>query len=224
MTSNNDTKERILETACRLFATSGFHGASIRDIANEAGVNLAAVNYHFGNKDGLLAEILIQAKTLFNVEVDALQSENLPPLEMAMRIFAIFRSHAHEFRNGFTIFLSDNNQDIIEKVYQNDIGNAGRPPGYETMFQALKQNIPNLGDFACSWAANTILAYMVHSSLFFAVKPKLSHPCLSSDSVCLDKFEGFMLLEVEEMITSILNRLETEHEKIEEKLRLFMNP
>ena len=48
--SKADTKEKILETASELFATSGYHGASIRDIAKKAEVNLAAVNYHFNGK------------------------------------------------------------------------------------------------------------------------------------------------------------------------------
>ena len=53
-----DTKERILDTAERLFADHGFPATSLRDITQEAGVNLAAVNYHFGGKEGLLIEVL----------------------------------------------------------------------------------------------------------------------------------------------------------------------
>jgi len=51
------TKERILDTAERLFARNGFHAASLRAITGEAGVNLAAVNYHFGSKDALLEAV-----------------------------------------------------------------------------------------------------------------------------------------------------------------------
>lgn len=53
-----ETRERILDTAERLFADSGFVSTSLRDITNEAGVNLAAVNYHFGSKEALLAAVL----------------------------------------------------------------------------------------------------------------------------------------------------------------------
>ena len=49
-----DTRERILETAERLFAESGFEGASVRAITSEAQVNLAALHYHFGSKDQLI--------------------------------------------------------------------------------------------------------------------------------------------------------------------------
>ena len=51
------TRAQILTTAERLFAQLGFHGVSIRDITETAGVNVAAVNYHFGSKNDLLLEI-----------------------------------------------------------------------------------------------------------------------------------------------------------------------
>ncbi len=46
----NDTEGRLIETAIRVFAHHGFHGASIRMITREAGANLGAVTYHFGGK------------------------------------------------------------------------------------------------------------------------------------------------------------------------------
>jgi AcrR family transcriptional regulator len=51
------TRDRVFLAAERLFALHGFQAVSVRDITAEAGVNLAAVNYHFGSKDGLLFEI-----------------------------------------------------------------------------------------------------------------------------------------------------------------------
>ena len=53
-----DTRERILDVAERLFGAAGFASTSLRDITAEAGVNLAAVNYHFGSKEALLVAIL----------------------------------------------------------------------------------------------------------------------------------------------------------------------
>ena len=53
-----DTRERILDAAEHLFAERGFDGTSIRDVTTEAGVNLAAVHYHFGSKEDLLRAVL----------------------------------------------------------------------------------------------------------------------------------------------------------------------
>jgi len=55
-----DTKERILDTAERLFAKQGYAGTSLRAIISEAGVNLAAVHYHFHSKEALLEAIVLR--------------------------------------------------------------------------------------------------------------------------------------------------------------------
>ena len=56
--STADTKTRILDAAESLFVASGFESMSMRQITTTAGVNLAAVNYHFGSKDALLQAVL----------------------------------------------------------------------------------------------------------------------------------------------------------------------
>jgi AcrR family transcriptional regulator len=55
---NMTSRERILSEAVRLFASKGFGGTGLRELAAAAGVNLAMINYFFGSKKGLLKEIL----------------------------------------------------------------------------------------------------------------------------------------------------------------------
>lgn len=57
MDSRLDTKERILDAAELLFAEQGFAATSLRAITSSAEVNLAAVNYHFGSKEALVAAV-----------------------------------------------------------------------------------------------------------------------------------------------------------------------
>ena len=52
------TRERILDAAERLFAEQGISGTSLRTLTGEAGVNLAAVHYHFGSKERLLDAVV----------------------------------------------------------------------------------------------------------------------------------------------------------------------
>ena len=52
------TKQRILDTAESLFMEHGFEATSLRSITAAAGVNLAAVNYHFGSKEELFQSVL----------------------------------------------------------------------------------------------------------------------------------------------------------------------
>jgi len=51
------TRERILDTAEKLFSERGYTGTAIRDITDAAGVNVAAVNYHFRGKRNLYLEV-----------------------------------------------------------------------------------------------------------------------------------------------------------------------
>ena len=53
----NDTRTRILDVAEELFGERGLDRVSIRDITRNAGVNLAAINYHFGSKEDLIAAV-----------------------------------------------------------------------------------------------------------------------------------------------------------------------
>jgi AcrR family transcriptional regulator len=53
------TRTAILNAAERLYADRGFADVTLRDIVAAAGVNLAAVNYHFGSKDELIAELFV---------------------------------------------------------------------------------------------------------------------------------------------------------------------
>ena len=55
--SQSDTVQRILDAAEVLFAQKGFAETSLRAITSRAGVNLAAVNYHFGSKEALVQAV-----------------------------------------------------------------------------------------------------------------------------------------------------------------------
>ena len=61
-----DTRSRILDAGERLFMEHGFDGTSMRMITSQAGVNLAAVNYHFGTKELLIQEVFRRRLTHLN--------------------------------------------------------------------------------------------------------------------------------------------------------------
>src|SRR6266850_6459065 len=71
------TRERLLDAAEKLFAGRGFRATSVRHITAEAGCNLAAVNYHFGDKVGLYRE-------MFHRRLGALRQRRIASLRRAV--------------------------------------------------------------------------------------------------------------------------------------------
>jgi TetR/AcrR family transcriptional regulator, regulator of cefoperazone and chloramphenicol sensitivity len=55
---NSDTQNRVLDAAGEVFAEVGYRAATVRQICEKAGANIAAVNYYFGDKEGLYLAVL----------------------------------------------------------------------------------------------------------------------------------------------------------------------
>jgi len=70
----HETRTRILDAAEELFMQHGFEGTSMRALTTRAGVNLAAVNYHFGSKDALI-------EAVFRRRLDPMNAERIAELE-----------------------------------------------------------------------------------------------------------------------------------------------
>src|SRR5205809_3159162 len=75
----HETRTRILDVAEELFMQHGFEGASMRMLAAKAGVNLAAVNYHFGSKHALIEAVFRRRLDPMNLariaELDRLEND-----------------------------------------------------------------------------------------------------------------------------------------------------
>jgi oxaloacetate decarboxylase beta subunit len=80
--ATKDTATRILDAAERLFVEHGFEATSLRTITQQAEVNLAAVNYHFGSKDALFQAVLVRRLAPLNqqcvAELDVLEKSGAP--------------------------------------------------------------------------------------------------------------------------------------------------
>jgi AcrR family transcriptional regulator len=89
-----ETKELILDASEKLFANQGFDATSLRQITTAAGVNLAAVNYHFGTKEALVDAVIARRIEPMNRERLALldrheaeADEQGPELEKIVEAF-----------------------------------------------------------------------------------------------------------------------------------------
>jgi TetR/AcrR family transcriptional regulator, regulator of cefoperazone and chloramphenicol sensitivity len=85
---DRETRERLLRTAARLFADRGFKRVTVRDICRTARANVAAVNYHFGNKLGLYREVLqLAAEVLRSTTESAKEAAAGCPADEKLRRF-----------------------------------------------------------------------------------------------------------------------------------------
>ena len=91
-TRDTETRDRLLKAAERLFADRGFKRVTVRDICRAARANVAAVNYHFGDKLGLYREVLQSAIDAMRATNDAARQagEGQPPEAQLRRYIAVF--------------------------------------------------------------------------------------------------------------------------------------
>ncbi len=83
-------KERLLTAAREVFAESGFQGATVREICRRAEANVAAVNYHFGSKDELLAAAL-SFNQLRDLQLANADPADAPTLRLQRFILGLMR-------------------------------------------------------------------------------------------------------------------------------------
>lgn len=83
----NDKQIQIILATEKLFAANGFEGTSVRDIAHEAGVNVAMISYYFGSKEKLLEAVFVHRISYSRLTLESLVSnKELEPLEKIDRL------------------------------------------------------------------------------------------------------------------------------------------
>ena len=78
----NEKQLQIINTAESLFASKGYDGTSVRDIADEAGINIAMISYYFGSKEKLMQALIEERTDQVRLRVERLLNDNsLLPFE-----------------------------------------------------------------------------------------------------------------------------------------------
>jgi len=129
------TRERLLDSACEVFAKKGYRDATIADISELAGTNIAAVNYHFGDKEALYVEAwrLAFHKSLEAFPPDGGISSDAPAEERFRgRILAAMRRFVHPKNYEFEIMSKELSTPtgLLSEVVRESIEPLQREFGY----------------------------------------------------------------------------------------------
>jgi multidrug efflux system outer membrane protein len=165
--TGNDTKTLILNAAEQSFADRGFDAASLRHIISEAGVNLAAVHYHFGSKEGLIRAVFARRLEPLNAErlqrLDAIEASgrrNPPGLEDVIR--ALIEPALRLARGGPEVMRLFGRAIAepaagLQELLQDQFGPvAGRFTG------ALARSCPELSPAVLRWRFHFMIGAMGH--------------------------------------------------------------
>ncbi len=173
---SSDTKEAILRASEKLFAKHGFKETSLRSITAAAGVNLAAVNYHFGSKDALIEALLADRLRPMNRDrlqrLDALRKAHPNgdiPVDQLIRAFvAPALDLSRDTEQGGAVFVRLLGRTYIEPSA--NIQNALRElydPVIQRFRPAFSAALPELPEDELYWRLHFVvglLAYLMSGS------------------------------------------------------------
>lgn len=107
--AQKDTAGRILDAAEALFSEKGFAETSLRNITTKAGVNLAAVNYHFGSKKSLIQAVFARYLTPFSEQfsdqLDVIESQQNTPEQLLKLLIITLNRSGLENPEKFGVFM-----------------------------------------------------------------------------------------------------------------------
>src|ERR1700722_1746480 len=164
-----NTKIRILDTAERLFAHQGIEATSLRTITAEAGVNLAAVNYHFQSKEALMHAVIARRLDPINQRrlamLDACEAEaaGAPvPLNqlldaMLRPIFDMLSGPAKTFAPMMSRIFTESS-DLTEKVFEKHMAHV-----LARFFPALERALPHLPRTELLWRMQFMMGAVAHT-------------------------------------------------------------
>jgi AcrR family transcriptional regulator len=119
----NEKQTAIINTAEKLFATKGFDGTSVRDIALEAGVNVAMISYYFGSKEKLMEAVFEQRTNVIRLKIEnLLVNDQLTPIE---KMYVLVDDYVEKFLNQQEFHkimmceqLKDKETPVVKLIYE----------------------------------------------------------------------------------------------------------
>jgi AcrR family transcriptional regulator len=182
--SNKNTKDKILNAARTLFALGGYNGTSIRDIAKSAEVNIAAVNYHFNNKETLYWETFVKSMEGMEESIGGLD-QNQSTEDFVMDLFKLMRNNRFEMLNSFKMIISESMPEP-SATYQKFCSNSEiGPPGAKSLAQVVRNELGDVAPDVLAKGVKSIFSHTAHIALIvdttYVKRIAKLNPDMSSD-------------------------------------------
>lgn len=167
--SGVSTPARILEAAERLFSTRGIDGVSLREITAAAGVNSAALHYHFGSKEAVLEELFaLRARPIAERREQLLGKLKLdkhgrPVLEDVLRAFLKPALDALNTPDGIAFTLLRARIVFEREEVKREALRKAFDHSSEMALQALAKALPKLSPRDLYWRFHFLLGSMVYT-------------------------------------------------------------
>lgn len=167
-TPEPQTAERLLDAAEQLFAHKGWAGASIREITQAAGVNVAAAHYHFGSKEALLAAVIERHMAQIMAErirlLDEAEATGPADLSSIVRAFVLpILNQAEEPERGRCLLQ------LVGRTFGDPDGpwrTACSSPVFEStrnrFHAAFSRCLPGLDGTQVHWRIHFLMGSLVH--------------------------------------------------------------
>lgn len=99
---------QIIEKAEALFASKGYEGTTVRDIADAAGVNIAMISYYFGSKEKLLEALFMERMNATKHRIEAVvKNQSLTPFQKIETLIDEYITRVEEKKTFYRIMLSE---------------------------------------------------------------------------------------------------------------------
>ena len=120
------TKDRIIRATLDIISREGFQNVTVRKIAAMAGVNIAAVNYHFGSKDAVINQALNMVTLRIEDTFTCLKSDELEPSARLESFITHYSKVIMEYPDIIRNFISQSlNNNSVKVEYQEYLKNEG---------------------------------------------------------------------------------------------------
>ena len=186
-----DTKDKILDAAERLFGEEGYAATSLRQIIAQAGVNLAAIHYHFGTKEELLDQLISRrADPVNRMRLDRLERAEAEaagtPVAIEKILDAFLRPAAEMSvkypgmpRVMGRLYAEGSLPEIIQRHFL---------PTGQRFAAALRRTLPDLPEDEFGWRMHFTLGAMAHALLGRRVFESAADEGLEKRLTCLVAF------------------------------------